>query len=224
MATFSVIEKQGLKMIRADIQNEAVRAEAGALHYMVGNIELETKMPTAGGFLKSLVTSETVFKPTYTGTGTIYFGPPIFGEYMVLELNNEAWVLDRGAYVCSDMGVTIGAFANKVIAGLLSGEGMFQTKVEGTGKVVVQAAGPIEAIDLRGEKLVVDGNFAIARQAHLDFSIQRAAKGGLLGSAASGEGLVSVISGIGRVYISPVPALHNSLLERMHSMMPVPHG
>ena len=73
MATFAVIEKQGLKMIKATINGETIRAEAGALHYMLGDIVLESKMPSAKGFLKSIVTQESVFKPTYTGTGEVFF-------------------------------------------------------------------------------------------------------------------------------------------------------
>jgi len=214
MPTYEIVQKQGLKMIRAVINNETIRAEAGPLHYMRGNIQIETKMPTAGGFLKSMVTAESVFKPTYTGTGEIFFGPPTFGEYTVLQLNGEAWILDRGAYVCCDMGITVGAFRNKAVAGLMGGEGFYQTKVEGTGQVVIHSQGPLEAIDLTGEALSVDGNFAVARQAHLDYAVTTATKS-LLGSMASGEGLLSVIKGTGRVYLAPVPNLHQSLIQQM---------
>jgi uncharacterized protein (AIM24 family) len=223
MSTFEIIAQQGLKMIKATINNETIRAESGALHYMQGRIELKTPMPSAGGILKSMVTAETIVRPTYTGTGTIFFGPPIFGEHMILELNNEAWVLDRGAYVCSDNSVEVGAFRNKAMSALMSGEGWFQTKVEGKGKVVLQAQGPVQAIDLRDDKLVVDGSFAVARQAQLDFSVQRATKG-LLGSAASGEGLVNVIQGTGRVYIAPIPNAHVALGHQIASNIHIPRG
>lgn len=223
MAIFEIVEKQGLKMIKASINGETVRAEAGALHYMQGRIELESQAPTAKGFLKSMVTKETMFKPTYTGTGTIFFGPPIFGEYMELQLNNEEWVLDRGAYVCSEMGIEVGAFRNQAITGLLGGEGIYQTKVSGTGKVIFQAPGPLEIIDLVNDKLVVDGSFAVARQAHLTYNLQRAAKS-LIGSFTSGEGLVNVIEGTGRVYLAPVPNVNvnliNEMAGRMLSVMP----
>lgn len=212
MGTFEVIEKQGLKMIKAVIANETIRAEAGAMHYMRGNVELESKMPTAGGFLKSMVTQESVFKPTYTGTGEIYFGPPIFGEYTILNLQNEEWILDKAAYVCSDMTVEVGSFRNKAIAGFMSGEGFFQTKASGTGKLVIQSPGPLEIIDLVNDRLVVDGNFAVAREARLQFSVKRAAKS-LLGSMTSGEGLVNVIEGTGRVYLAPVSNLHVNLVN-----------
>ncbi|MGF1573475.1 MAG: AIM24 family protein [Sumerlaeia bacterium] len=212
MATFEIIEKQGLKMIKATIANETIRAEAGAMHYMRGNVELESKMPSAGGFLKSMVTQESVFKPTYSGSGEVYFGPPIFGEYTILDLHNEEWILDKGAYVCSDMGVEIGSFRNKAFSGFMSGEGIFQTKASGTGKLIIQSPGQLEIIDLVNDRLVVDGDFAVARQSCLNFGVKRAAKS-LLGSMTSGEGLVNVIEGTGRVYISPVANLHVNLAQ-----------
>ena len=221
MATFQIIRKEGLKMVKATIEDETIRAEAGALHYMIGDIELTTSMPSAKGFLKSLVTSESVFKPSYRGTGDIFFGPPIFGEYHQLELNEEAWILDKGAYVCSDGTVEAGSFRNKAITGLVGGEGFFQTKVEGTGKVILQAPGEIEIHDLANQTLTVDGSFAVARQAHLDYSVQKAAKG-IFSSMASGEGLVNVIRGTGRVLLAPVPNIHNNLVTQIISGMPRP--
>lgn len=221
MANFEIVSTQGLKMIKATLNNEMIRAESGALHYMQGNVELKTPAPSAGGILKAMVTSENIVKPTYTGTGTVFLGPPIFGEYLILELNGEAWVLDRGAYVCSDAGIEVGAFRNKAMNALMSGEGWFQTKVEGKGKVVLQAQGPVQAIDLRNDKLVVDGSFAVARQAQLDFSVQKATKG-LLGAAASGEGLVNVIQGTGRVYLSPVPNAYVALAHHIAANIYVP--
>lgn len=223
MATYEIIEQQGLKMIKATLNNETIRAEAGALHYMIGKVELKTQMPSAAGFLKSMVTQETIFKPTYTGTGTVFFGPPIFGEYMMLDLTKEAWVLDRGAFVCADGGVEVGSFRNKAVSALISGEGWFQTKVEGTGRVVLQAPGPLQALDLKDDRLTVDGSFAVARQAHLSFTVQKATKS-LLGAAASGEGIVNVIEGTGRVYLAPVPNLYVSLMAQIVSAMPVSSG
>lgn len=223
MAVFDVVEQQGLKMIKAEINNETIRAESGALHYMQGQIELESPRPSAGGFLKSMVTKESIFRPTYTGTGTVYFGPPIFGEYMMLDMQNEEWVLDRGAYVCSDASVEIGVFRNKAITGLVGGEGLWQTLVKGSGKVVMQAPGPLQAIDLNNDRLVVDGRFAVARQAHLNYAVQRASKS-LFGSMTSGEGLVNVIEGSGRVYLAPVPNIYVSLIDNIAARMPMPTG
>lgn len=220
MAIFEIIEQEKLKMIKATIDNETITAEAGALHYMQGKIELKTPVPSASGFLKSMVTQETVFRPTYTGSGQIFFGPPTLGEYMILDVE-EPWVLDRGAYVCSESGIEVGAFRNKAMTALMAGEGWFQTKVEGKGKVVLHAQGPLQIIDLVNDTLTVDGSFAVARQAKLDFRIQKAAKG-FLSSAASGEGLVNVIEGTGRVYLAPVPNDYLSLSHHIASSMIIP--
>lgn len=217
MAQFEIIKKQELKMVKATLNHEQIRAESGALHYMQGKLELESKMPSATGFLKSFVTGENVFKPVYSGTGEIFFGPPTFGEYLILTLNNEEWILDKSAYVCSDIGVEVGAYTNKAISGLFSGEGFFQTSVKGSGQVVIHSPGEVERIKLVNDKLAVDGSFAIARTAGLNFSVQKATKS-IMGSMTSGEGLLNVFEGTGTVLIAPVSNLYYNLASIMMSM------
>ena len=119
-----------MKLLRATLQGETVRSESGAMHYMLGNIEMESKMPGLGKMFKSMATGESVFRPTYSGTGTS-FGPATFGEYNFLQLNGDAWILDRGAYVASDIGVSVDAHRNKGMSMIASGKDIFQTKVSG---------------------------------------------------------------------------------------------
>jgi uncharacterized protein (AIM24 family) len=219
MATFEVVAREGLKMVRCVINGETVRAESGALHYMRGRIEIVSSAPSVGGFLKSLVTAENVFRPTYTGSGEIFFGPPIFGEYEILDLQNEEWILEQGSYVCSDIGIEVGAFRNKAVSALVGGEGWFQTSVKGTGKVVMQAPGKVERIELQNDKLSVDGKFALARTGGLKFEVQKAAKS-MLGSLSSGEGLLSTFEGTGTVLIAPVPNVYQNLVNAMTAAIP----
>ena len=221
MANFEIIDYEGQKMIRATINNETIRAEAGALHYMHGQIEMESKAPSAGGFLRSMVTSETIFKPTYTGTGVVYFGPPIFGEYVTLTLNNEEWILDQGAYVCSDISIEVSSHRNKAATALLGGEGLFQTSVKGTGNVVIQAPGKVQRIDLNGEKLSVDGSFAVARSAALTFKVEKATRS-FFGSMTSGEGLLNTFQGVGPVMLAPVPNLYQSMVDKCRAFAAAP--
>lgn len=51
--------------------------------------------------------------------------------------------------------------------------------------------------------LKVDGNMAIAWSGSLNFTVERSGKS-LVGSAASGEGLVNVYRGTGKVLLAPV--------------------
>jgi len=223
MAHFEVIEHEGQKFIRCVINNEAVRAESGALHYYRGNIEMKSQAPSAGGLLKAFVSGESAFKPTYTGSGEIYFGPPMFGEYVVLPLNGEEWILDQGAYVCSDIGIEVSAKRNKAITGLAGGEGLFQTSVKGQGTVVMKAPGKVQRIDMQGERLAVDGSFAVARSANLNYSVRKATKS-LIGSMTSGEGWLNVFEGQGTVLLAPVPNLYMSLVSTIASSMIPTHG
>jgi uncharacterized protein (AIM24 family) len=212
MARFEVVAQEGLKMVRCVIAGETIRAESGALHYMRGKIEITSSAPSVGGFFKSVVTGENIFRPTYAGTGEIFFGPPIFGEYEILNLAGEEWILEQGSYVASDAGIEISAFRNKAVSALAGGEGWFQTSVKGAGQVVIQAPGTIQRIDLVNDKLSVDGKFAIARTAGLKFEVQKAARS-ILGSITSGEGLLNIFEGTGTVLIAPVPNVYQNLLS-----------
>lgn len=219
MAQFEVLAQEGLKMVRCVIQNEMVRAESGALHYMRGKIEMTSSAPSVGGFLKSVMTRENIFRPSYQGAGEIFFGPPIFGEYEIIDLAGEEWILEQGSYVCSDSTVEVGVWRNKAVSALLGGEGWFQTSVKGSGKVVVQAPGKVQRLELREDKLSVDGRFALARTAGLKFEVQKATRS-MLGSLSSGEGLLSTFEGTGTVLIAPIPSVFQHLFTTIVGAIP----
>ena len=111
------------------------------------------------------------------------------------------------------MGVEIGMWTNKAISGFFSGEGFFQTKVSGYGKVVIVSNGPLEEVILDGtSSLVVDGSFAIARTSGINLSVAKATKG-LFSSLTSGEGIVNTFTGIGKVLIAPVGNRYVTLMN-----------
>jgi len=210
---FEIEHKEFLKMVRVDLQNSAFRYESGGMYYMRGNLELEANLPSAGGFLKAMVTKEHIVKPVIRGTGTVYM-EPTFGEFTVLDLKGEEWILDKGAYYASEMGIEIGMFTNKSISGLFSGEGFFQTRVAGIGKVVILSSGPLEEIELNNEKFVVDGPIAVARTSGINLSVAKAAKG-MFSSFTSGEGIVNTFTGTGKIYIAPVANRYITLINHL---------
>lgn len=213
---FDVVEKETLKFLKAEFVNSAVRYESGGMYYMQGNLELEANLPSAGGFLKSMVTRESVVKPVIKGSGTVWFEPS-FGNFTILELKNEEWILDKGAYYASEMDIEIGSFTNKSISGMFSGEGFFQTKVSGTGKVVILSNGPLETIELNNGKLVVDGSFAVARQSSVQLTVAKANKG-IFGSMISGEGIVNTFTGSGKVLIAPAANRYITMINYLSSI------
>ena len=97
---------------------------------------------------------------------------------------------------------------------LAGGEGIFQTSVKGKGNVVVYSQGPLQVIHLENDTLTVDGSFAVARDASLQFTTQLLGKSAL-STIAGGEGFVNIIRGTGRVYLAPVP---NKLITLMNGI------
>ncbi len=221
MAEWSIKQKNLLNYVEVELEDESVRTEAGAMRYYQGPIEMKSTMPTVKGFLKSKLSGERVFRPVYNGTGKLVLEPS-FKNFYELELDDERYILDRGAYWASDIGINADMFMNKVSTSLFSGEGIIQTAVSGTGKVIIQAPGEIEVIDLYKDRIVIDGSLAVARSDTLDFSIRQSARS-LLGTVTSGEVLVSVLEGTGRVYIAPIPnhtlMLQNIILSSMRNML-----
>jgi uncharacterized protein (AIM24 family) len=76
------------------------------------------------------------------------------------------------------------------------------------------AQGPVETVQLQGDRLVVDGNFAIARTGALNYRVEKATKS-LMGSVTSGELLVNVFEGTGTVLLAPVPYWQVLLLRQV---------
>jgi len=210
-ATYEVVKKGYLNMPKISINNTEVTLESGVMHYMRGSIEIDAKIPSLGGFFKSKLTGENVVRPKYRGTGDIFL-EPTFEEINFLDLKGEEWVLDKGCYLASDSSVEVGMYTNKAVAGFFSGEGFFQTSVKGIGKVVFSSQGPIEKLELKGETLTVDGSFAVARTASVQFEVAKATKK-LFSSWISGEGIVNKFSGHGTVYLAPIP---NDFVTLMH--------
>lgn len=214
--TFSILTKERLKLVKVELENSAFRYEAGRLHYMKGKLTLEANVPGMGKIFKSMFTREKIVKPVISGTGVVYLEPS-FGEFTILDLNDEEWIVDRGAYYASDIEIEIGMFTNSAISGLFSGEKWFQTAVGGIGKVIITSSGPLEEIELNNDTLTVDGSFAVARTSGVELQIKKASKG-IFSSVVSGEGLVNTFTGTGKILIAPVSNYLNTIVSEIRGV------
>ena len=89
---------------------------------------------------------------------------------------------------------------------LFGNEGLFNLKLSGNGVAALESFVPrneLVEITLDNDVLKVDGNFAIAWSGTLNFTVEKSAKS-LIGSGLSGEGLVNVYRGTGKVLLAPV--------------------
>jgi uncharacterized protein (AIM24 family) len=205
MAKFEVHELEGSRYVDVTLENETVRAEAGAFCCMVGNITVDSRLiPSIGGLIKSLLAEESVYRPTYTGTGVVSLESS-YGGFHVLELEGETWILEKGTYWASDGAVDVSFHRESILTSLWAGEGLvyLQTKVSGFGKVVITTSGPIEVIKLEaGKNFVAEGKYVVGRSSGVSFKLRRATKS-FLGKYTAGEGLVRVYGGPGRILLNP---------------------
>jgi len=207
MAEFEVHRLEGTQYVDAHLDDETIRAEAGALSYYSGDIEIRSGLlPSPRKVLRSLLAEEAVYRPTYTGTGVVTLESSL-GGFHILELRDDSWILEPGTYWASEGAVDLGFFRERFLTALWGGEGLIylQTKVSGSGKVVVTTRGPVEELSLEaGEELAAEGRYVICREARVAFTIRRATKN-WLGRFTSGEGLVRVYQGPGKILLNPAP-------------------
>ena len=212
------MEKVGmtLKHVRITLKkSSSVKMESGALYFMKGNISIKNEVTK--GFVRNLGSNllggESLFKPEYSGSGEIWLNPTL-GHYMLIELDNDEIIVDKGLYYASEASLEVSAVIQKNLSSaFFGGEGLFQTKVKGTGIVALTVPIPIEEVqiyELNNETLHVDGNFALLRRGNVRFSVELATKG-LLGATTSGEGFLQTFTGTGEVWIAPTQHVYEQL-------------
>lgn len=193
-------------------KSNGIVCQAGAMQWTVGNVNASTGVKGAadflGKFVKGKVTGESAIKPEYVGDGMLVLEPTY--RHIVL-LDTTAWngkvVLDDGLFLACDASVKQRMVArSNVSSAVLGGEGLFNLALEGNGIAVLECRCPQEElieVTLENDILKVDGSFAIAWSDSLSFTVERSGKT-LIGSAASGEGLVNVYRGTGKVLLAPI--------------------
>jgi len=214
-----------LKQVRITLKDGQALSEAGALHFMLGALRVESKVGGVGGLgravMNRFLTKEAAFLPRYHGTGQIYLEPS-FSHFFIHRLNGEEVIADKGLFYCCDGALEVGAAVQKSISSaLFGGEGWFQTRIRGRGLCVLESPVPADEIirvDLKNETLQVDGNFALMRTGRIDFSVERSTKS-LLGVFTSGELLLQTFRGVGSVWLAPTQDVYEKLRDGGHSAL-----
>jgi len=205
MAEFEIQESEYQRWVKIALRNETVRAEAGALSYMRGMIEVVAPLPSFGHAIKCKIADEPLIRPRYSGTGDVYL-TSTFGGYHVFEVHDEPWILESGSYWASDDSVQLGLHRERMFTSFRAGEGFidFQTKVSGRGRVVLNAAGPVEEIDLGSETISVEGKLVIARSAGVTYRVGNPTRS-MFSYWLSGEEYVRRYTGPGRILLVSTP-------------------
>lgn len=187
--------------------------QAGAMQWMGGNVQATSGVKGLGDLfgkaIKGAVTKETAVKPEYVGEGFLVLEPTY--KYIILQdvskWGNVGMTIEDGMFLACDANVKRNIVARKTLSSaVLGGEGLFNMSLQGNGAVALESNVPEDElieIELENDELKIDGNLAVCWSSNLDFTVERTTKT-LAGSAVSGEGLVNVYRGTGRVLMSPV--------------------
>lgn len=194
------------------LNDNAFTISSGAMQWMAGNVKAAADVKGIGDFLKKsvkgAVTKESAVKPRYEGSGYLML-EPTYQYLFIIEVGE--WeggiMLEDGLFLACDS-----ALQQKVVSrsnfssAALGNEGLFNLTLKGEGLAVLESPVPREElldIELHDDEIRIDGNYAIAWSSTLDFRVEKSTKS-LIGSAVSGEGLVNVYRGTGRILMAPV--------------------
>lgn len=200
------------RQVICDLSKATIVTQRGAMQWMAGNVKATSGIKSVGDLVGKMfrgkATGESAVKPEYKGTGTLVLEPTY---KHILLLDTADWggsvTLDDGLFLACD-----GSLKHKTVmranfsSALAGNEGLFNLGIQGDGVVCLESncpAAELIEIALEDDELKVDGNMAIAWSTSLQFTVERSGKS-LVGSAVSGEGLVNVYRGTGKVLLSPV--------------------
>lgn len=205
------------RQLICDVSKSNITTQAGAMQWMLGNVNATTGIKGVGDLLgkavRGKVTGESAIKPEYTGNGVLVLEPTY--RHLIL-LNAAEWggsvVLDDGLFLACDSALQHKAvMRSNLSSAVAGGEGLFNLSLNGLGVFCIESSCPMEElieVTLDNDVLKIDGNYAIAWSGSLNFTVERSGKS-LIGSAASGEGLVNVYRGSGKVLMMPTAKMPN---------------
>lgn len=212
------------RQLAIQLDGDEYTLSAGAMQWMVGNVEAVADVKGVGDFLgktiKGAVTKESGVKPKYRGNGVLMLEPTY--RHIILE-DLSQWpggiVLDDGLFLaCESIIKQEITMRTNISSAVLGNEGLFNLKLIGNGIVALESYVPREElveINLQNDVLKVDGNFAIAWSPSLQFTVEKSTKS-LIGSGISGEGFVNVYRGTGKVLLAPVN--NQAMFQRSKTM------
>ena len=201
-----------------------VTLQAGAMQWTVGQVQSTTGVKGVGDLVgkafRGAVSQDSIIKPEYTGTGMVVC-EPTWQHLLLLDLSQwgGSVVLNDGLFLACDSTLQQTLQRRSNLSSAVAGnEGLFNLRLDGNGILALESPCPqteVLYVDLNNDELRIDGNYALAWTSGLQFSVERSGKS-LIGSAVSGEGLVNVYRGTGRVMMAPMqPATgYNTLASR----------
>lgn len=206
MATFKVEHSEGMRWVRVDLDDDDVLTERGALNHMQGAVTMDVPLPSLKAWWVSLFSDESVMRPRYSGTGSVYLDSSLGGYHLMTVKPGERWILDTKCFWASDGEVKLSVHRERAWTSYWADQGLFwyKTALKGDGQVVLAVDGPVQEVELVDDKLVADGPFIIAHTSGISLSVRRPAKS-WFSYLLSGQKWAYVYQGTGKLLLCTTP-------------------
>ncbi|MBP3871220.1 MAG: AIM24 family protein [Faecalicoccus sp.] len=221
-AYFSSMMNIHKRQIICDLSKSPVTIQEGSMQMMIGNAQATTGIKGAGDLigkaLRGKMTKESAIKPEYVGNGIVIL-EPTYKYIILIDVDdwNQSVVLDNGSFLACESDLKQKLVTRTNLSSTVAGDtSFFNLGLMGGGVVALESPCPPQElieISLKDDQVKIDGNMAVAWSGSLDFTVERSGKT-LVGSAVSGEGLVNVYRGTGKILVAPVkfqPGKHISM-------------
>ena len=180
-----------------------IKAEAGAMTSMSGDVEIETK--AQGGIMKGLkrqvLGGESFFINTFRSPqgGELTVAPALPGDIVQMPVGSTPMMVQSGAWLASEVGVDVDTKWGGAKT-FFSGEGLFLLRCTGSGDMLVASYGAITDRTLApGEVYKLDSGHIVAFEEGIGYQVNKV--GGWKSTFLSGEGLVATFTGPGTLWM-----------------------
>jgi uncharacterized protein (TIGR00266 family) len=193
-------------------QGETARIARGSMVYRTAGVDLNTKLNASGSgigkFVKavarSAVSGESVFITEVVSNmpgAEVAIAPACPGTICRLDIGAQQYRLNDRSFLAMDGSVVYTMERQSLGKALLGGQGgFFVMTTDGQGTMLVCAFGSVKEIQLNNaDGFAIDNNHVVAWDRALDYGIQL--QSGFWGSIGTGEGVVNVFRGTGKVLV-----------------------
>jgi uncharacterized protein (TIGR00266 family) len=194
-------------------QGETCNIARGSMIYRSDGVDLNTKLNARGGgglgklvaaAARSVVSGESIFITevvSHVPGGIVAIAPGVPGTMAVLDVGQNQYRLNDSVFLAMESTVNYSLEGQKLGKALLAGQGgFFVMTTEGQGRLIVNAYGSIKEIQLNNATgFAVDNGHVVAWDRNLQYDLQL--QSGLFGSIGTGEGIINVFRGTGKILI-----------------------
>jgi len=200
------------KMVEIDVRpGTQVLARRGAMLAYTGSVHFTptlTQGQGVGGFVGRVVRGENVPMMVAEGNGKVLYGYQ--GQQVtVVSLDNDQLSVEADKLLCYDGTLQAGTLflgqqggLRSVVAGQMTGQGLFTTQLSGSGTAVLLSHGPVFMLEAgQGSKIAVDPQAYVGHTGMIDVKLDANVGWREAVGRGSGEAFQLKMNGQGTVFV-----------------------